>query len=129
MTRLPSVKTLESVLRVDRTVAKKVRLALEGPGALPVDHDKYRQHYNPPSKLDRMLDAVNLLVEGFGIEPIRQAGGDCGGYWGDIVALYVNTGDTYSGTVLFDVDRDTFYATDYGTWVETAERTHRYEFV
>ena len=126
MNRLPSVKTLMSVLSVDKDVAKKVRLALEGPGALPKDHEKYAKHYNPPSLLDRKLDAIDELIEGFGTEAIR--GPWVGGYWGDTVAVFIEMGDVYNGTILFDVERETFYATTVGDWVETAENTGRIKF-
>ena len=46
----------------------------------------------------RRLEAVNTLLGMHGTEAIR---GDWqNGYWGDIVAAYCNTGDTYATTVL-----------------------------
>lgn len=43
-------------------------------------------------------------------------------------AVYLNTGDTYAATLLYDVDRNRWYVTSWGDWVETAERTRRYRF-
>lgn len=44
------------------------------------------------------LEAIDKLLGTFGTEAIR---GDWqNGYWGDIVAIYCNTGDTYATTVI-----------------------------
>jgi hypothetical protein len=57
----------------------------------------------------------------FGVEPIRDPDKGLDRYWGDTVALYVNTGDPYNATVVYDVERDVFYCTDWGDWLEAYE--------
>jgi len=65
------------------------------------------------------LEAINKLIGGHGTEGIR---GDWqNGYWGDIVAAYVNMGDTYNLTVMHvrgDYGRGRFIVTTWGNWVE-----------
>lgn len=75
-------------------------------------------------EVDAVLDYADKLLEGHGVEAIRGEN-ITDGYYGDIVALYVNMGDTYNATILFDVDRHKFYATSYGDWVEAYENSGR----
>jgi hypothetical protein len=75
-------------------------------------------------KVDEALEYANEILHAHGVEAIRGGGGE-GGYYGSIVALYVNMGDTYAGTLLYDVDKERFYITSWGNWVEAEERAGR----
>lgn len=79
------------------------------------------------SAIDDQLEACNDILGGCGVEAIT-ANAHVNGYYMEAVALYVNMGDTYDATVLYDTARERFYVTCYGDWVETAERTRRYRF-
>lgn len=68
---------------------------------------------------DAVLELANDLLGGHGVELIRTEADDHHEIHG---AEYVNMGDTYAPTLLFDHERCRFEATDYGTWVELAER-------
>lgn len=67
------------------------------------------------------IDAINRLLDMHGTEAIR---GDWqNGCWGDIVAVYCNTGDTYALTVFqvrgdWSGARSRFIVTTWGDWVE-----------
>lgn len=111
--RLPSVKALVAGLRWTPAQAQAWRSLARGGGHATVD---------------RMLTVANGHMDGSGVEAIRGGGGAWDRHYMDIRALYVNMGDTYSTTLLYDVARDTFYITSWGDWVETAERTRRYRF-
>jgi hypothetical protein len=67
-------------------------------------------------QIDEALGYADGLLEGYGVEPIRGDWVD--NYYGDIVALYVNTGDTYNPTILYDVNAGKFLVTSWGDWVE-----------
>jgi hypothetical protein len=73
--------------------------------------------------VDIVLDLVNEYIRGHGVEAIR---GDyhVDNYYFDIVALYVNTGDAYSPTLLYETDTDRFMLTTWGDWVERNERKY-----
>ena len=43
-------------------------------------------------------------------------------YWGDILALYLNSGDTYWITIIVDLKKDRFVLTTYGDFVEELEQ-------
>ena len=38
------------------------------------------------------------------------------------VASYVNMGDTYVATILYDIEKGEFFVTSWGDWVEEYER-------
>ncbi len=73
------------------------------------------------------LEAINKLLKGYGTEAIR---GDWqNGYWGDIVACYVNMGDTYTTTVLhvrgdWSGGKSRFIVSSFGDWVEKNQKKY-----
>jgi hypothetical protein len=79
---------------------------------------------NNSDKVDKVLEEVNRLTDANGIEPIN---GDyhVDNFYHDIVALYVNMGDTYETTLLYETDKDRFLVTSWGDWVEHNERKYK----
>lgn len=73
--------------------------------------------------VDAALVAVNSMIGGYGVEAIRGRWHDR--YYQDIVGLYVNTGDTYNVTLVYDTVEDEFIITTMGDFVE--ETTEEYE--
>jgi hypothetical protein len=69
-----------------------------------------------PDSVDRALDTASRLVGGYGVEAIHGKYVDR--YYQDIVGLYVNTGDTYNGTLLFNTITEKFSLTTMGDFVE-----------
>jgi hypothetical protein len=110
----PSEATLRDMLDLEPADARDLKAALvEADGA-------------GPKKVDVAMQLADELMEAYGIEAIRIPGAEDDRYYGDIVALYVNTGDTYNGTLLYDVDKRRFYATTYGDWLQSQEQQGRY---
>lgn len=74
--------------------------------------------------VDAVLDEANRILRTHGVEAIR---GDyhVDNYYFDIVALYLNTGDTYAPTLLYETDRGRFVLTTMGDWVERNERIYK----
>ncbi len=71
-------------------------------------------------RADKVLEEVNRLVDGHGIEAIRDENA-WDNYYGDTVALYVNMGDTYETTLLYDTRTHEFQVTSWGDWYEAYE--------
>lgn len=69
------------------------------------------------SNVSERMNAINKCLEGYGVEVINGEAYHSN-YWGNIVAEYVNMGDTYTATVLYDVNKGKFIATTYGDWIE-----------
>jgi len=84
------------------------------------------KHASTSKQVDDALDFVNQTLNGHGVEAIR---GDyhVDNYYYDIVALYVNMGDTYNSTILYETDNDRFLLTSWGDWVERNDRKYRIE--
>ena len=75
-------------------------------------------------KADELLNQIDRAIDGHGIEAIR--GEELrGGWFQDIVALYVNTGDTYNATVVYDAIADRWHVTTMGDWVEKNQRRYK----
>ena len=122
----PSVKTIETRLNVDHATALKVRRLLDGrldPNTFSSVQQWERQCFNPPSHGERVECALNEVLGGHGIEAIRGDGWDS--FYGDTAALYVNQGDTYAETLLYDIDRGKWLVTTVGDWIEREERNGR----
>ncbi len=74
--------------------------------------------------LETLMERANNMLGGSGVEAIRIEGADAGRYYGDIVATYVNFGDTYAETLVLDSASHTFFLTSWGDFVEAYEREH-----
>jgi hypothetical protein len=107
----PTIKNIVAVLGVSTAQANAIRAVLLSSEKSGVD-------------IDPALEFVNATVGAHGIEAVR---GEIhvDNYFGDIVGLYVNTGDTYNGTVVYDTTKGTFSVTTLGFWVEQYERKYR----
>ena len=70
--------------------------------------------------VDDALDNINRILNGYGVEAIRD--NQWAPYYMDIGLLYVNMGDTYTGTVIFDTRSKRFIVSDWGTIVERNEK-------
>lgn len=62
------------------------------------------------------MQDLNELLGGLGVEPIRDPRDS-----DDVIAEYINTGDTYSGTILRDIETGEFLLTTWGDWCEEWE--------
>lgn len=73
------------------------------------------QWYNEPNHDELVMCAINEILQGYGVEAIE--GEWQNGYWGNIVATYVNMGDTSIPTVI--LHRDNGYMV--GCWGDLVE--------
>jgi hypothetical protein len=74
------------------------------------------QCYNMPSKLELKLEAINEILEGYGVEYIESIDDT----FNDMQGLsYVNLGDTYINTVIYDHSSNVFKYCSYGDIIES----------
>lgn len=118
--RLPSIKTLEAAFPGK---GKEIRDLLSCKG----DSRSYKsvqeweaQCYNKPRYYERLMCALNEVVEGFGVEPIWSEKND---FWP--TAEYINMGDTYAATLLYDHTTYTIRVTSWGDWYERNEKRRK----
>jgi len=90
-----------------------------------------RQAEGNSDAVDKVFELLEESIEDageyatFGVEAIRGAWHDR--YYGDIVALYLNTGETYNCTLIYDCVKERFHVLDWGTFVETAPKYYGIE--
>ena len=115
----PTIKTLMARLDLDRATALKARKLMDGrldPESFESVERWVRQCYHKPAPVELIMAALDELLEGFGVECIRENCDD------SPAAEYINTGDTYTTTILYCHIRDRFIVGCWGDYVEWLER-------
>lgn len=67
-----------------------------------------------------ILELVNELVKGSGVESISMNG--------DIIGYYVNRGDTYDETIIWDDRNGEFIISSWGDFLEESEQSYCEEY-
>lgn len=75
--------------------------------------------YHEPKFHERLMCAINEILGGHGVEAMFRQG------MTHPDMEYINMGDTYTTTLIFDYTSNTFKIQSMGDWVETAERYGR----
>lgn len=69
--------------------------------------------------INNALVRVDSLLHGHGVEYTQNAEQD-------VVAMYVNMGDTYNATIIYDCLAGKFYVGTWGDWVEWRSKNKDY---
>lgn len=110
----PSIKTLlKAFPHIDKTTAQAVKLAMVE------DQPPPRSWYSQGNKTDRQLEAINILIEGHGVAYAASSRDTCSKAYG---IEYINMGDTYAVTVIYDRDKGRFIVATVGDTVERNPR-------
>lgn len=83
--------------------------------------------YNLPRRKEIKMEALNELLQCCGVEAISVEGEFIDSYNRDIVATYLNTGDTYSPTILYDNRNSVFKLTSWGDFYESLQAQENYD--
>ena len=114
MSNLPSIKTIQTALSCTNEIAKKIRLIFEGnldPCEAHIQCANWvKSCYNEPSRHEKMLFAIDCLLDNHGVEYLECKGGR--NY------SYSNTGDTYALTVIRDHRNARWIVASWGDLVE-----------
>jgi hypothetical protein len=81
-----------------------------------------KQCFNRPNELELRLNALNELLEGFGTETIDHNEW-VNKYWRYCIGVYINMGNSYSPTIIYDTRDNEFILTSWGDFVEGIEFT------
>lgn len=100
---------------LDATKAKELVDALAAPGKVSDNDDEFVK------AVDEAMEKANEILDGHGVEGASGDGADFGPYWKDTILVYVNLGDTYDTTILFDPDEEEFSVGSWGDFVEEWE--------
>ena len=120
---------LERAWGIDRATTLKIKEVIKDQG-IKLDQFKSVQHlrkqcYNPPDRVTEQMEALNELIDGFGIESIRIEDYWHSNYWQDVIGVYVNLGDTYILTIIYNVIDEQFEFTSWGDYYESKEKEIR----
>jgi hypothetical protein len=107
--------TLETATIARRLMKGEIRVT-DNP-AFPATNRWIASCYHPPRRIDKILSALNELLECFGVEAFNSRESRM-----HAIAEYLNTGDTYSTTILFRHDTGTFRLTSWGDFLEANEK-------
>lgn len=75
---------------------------------------------DPYETVDVAFAAANKLLQGYGVEAIHDPAA-WHWYYADVVLLYVNVGDPYTPTLLYDTSARQFVWAGWGDWLESRE--------
>lgn len=111
MTTSPSWKRISTELRIPAYEAKQLKKCMTG-----VAHPK---DWKPKdTQMDATMRYANKLMNGHGVEGLRDENAWVDKYFYDIIAVYVNKGDTYDTTLLYDTEHDRYLITSWGDFYE-----------
>jgi len=105
-------------LGLSRETALAIKKVLTGrTDLMTVESARKRQYeaFNPHEPLTLALEAVNELMEQFGVEYIASKDDTCHDAQG---IEYINTGDTYNLTMTYDHRDDIWRISSWGNYVE-----------
>ena len=71
--------------------------------------------------IDEAMEKANEILGGHGVSSAQEDGTHVDRYWRDTVLLYVNLGDTYDTTILYDTEEDEFSIGSWGDFIEARE--------
>jgi hypothetical protein len=119
--KAPSVKALADALRITSEQAQTVRGLIRGEirtkdvARFPKANAYFQKCRHEPDRLTRILECLDEVLEMHGVETL----GECRAYGPP--AEYLNAGDTYTATLLFDRIAWNFKLTTFGDWLERNE--------
>lgn len=78
------------------------------------------------SGIEAILELLNIRIGGYGTEAIfgHKERAAYPRFFLDVRAIYVNTGDTYSTTILYNTVTERFSVTSWGDFVERYEKRY-----
>ena len=69
-------------------------------------------------RIDAVLWFCDRHLECYGVEAINTPDCEHSPYWIDITSLYLNSGDVYSATLIFDIKESKLHLTTLGDWFD-----------
>ncbi len=113
---IPSQKRLEGYFPGHGANLRAILDGRKDPETYPAVRAWIEQCYNRPRESELIERALEEELGAYRSEAIE--GNTWDRFYLNIVAIYLNMGDTYATTLLFDVNADKWVITTYGDWVE-----------
>jgi methylthioribose-1-phosphate isomerase len=117
---IPSIRTIQTRLKLDRPTALKLRKLLDG-RLDPMEFESVKQWvaqcFNMPRRTELIECAANELLGTYGVEAIESKEW-VDSYHGNIRYTYCNTGDSYGATLVRDCVKGRWLVTSFGDLAE-----------
>ena len=120
----PPARRIADAFQVELSTARLARRIIRGEEsiadnpAFPKTNAWIASCYHKPRRIELIFSALNECLDCFGVEAFRSRHGS----QYETIADYLNTGDTYSPTLLFRHDTGTFRITTWGDFYERNEK-------
>jgi hypothetical protein len=127
------IKYISKVLQISNNTAQLIKMIITAePGELGFLYrilNKTRRDYGEGIGVNATIkmDALNQIYKGFGVESLVVSGKWIDSYWRDNCGLYVNVGETYQMTIVYDTEKQEFICTSWGDFYETLENEKEIE--
>lgn len=111
----PSMKRLMEDMKLDKDQAKRIRGLIHGEiktNTSEAVNNWVAQCHHKPNYIERLLVALNEAADTYGVEYLTQQGGMRATH------AYLNVGDPYVPTIIYNYNKDHFYIGCWGTIVE-----------
>jgi hypothetical protein len=77
--------------------------------------------------VEALMKEANEAIGGYGVEALESEDYWHSYFWHNAFGLYVNMGDTYDDTIVFDVEEQEFIATNWGDFILEFQERRRIE--
>ena len=76
---------------------------------------------NSDRDVEHVMEIANEMLDGHGVEALNDERAHRDSFWQDAIASYVNLGDPYVTTILYDTENSTFLIGNWGDFLEKWE--------
>lgn len=111
MNRAPSLKRLEAAFPGKGAALRALLKKEVKTKSYKSVQDLIAQYHHNPSYTHRLMTALDEIIEGYGVETLRK--GD------EVIAEYVNLGDTYAVTIIRKIDTGSIIISSWGDFAES----------
>lgn len=109
------------ILREAAINAGEIMKAFKNAGITDEQAKEISEMLNGNVKYDEandVLEKISGMINGFGVEAVTHEDAHVDSYFRDAIALYINMGDTYDTTVVYDTENGDFLITSWGDFYE-----------
>lgn len=118
---LKKIKDMGKIIKITESQLKKiVENVIKEYGddkRLPKLAIKYNKKNLINDGVNQAMDELNTLLSGYGVEAVTGEEYKKG-YWANILFLYVNMGEAYVNTIIYDTEKEEFIASSWGDYYE-----------
>ena len=115
---VPQLKRLKAafptVEEKDLVLLRRIIKGELSPRKVPAVDAWFKQCYHKPKRLEMLLAAADALLGGHGVEAVYHGGLQDNG----VAAEYINTGDGYNPTLIYDHRKGEVVISDYNSFIE-----------